>query len=257
MSEDQPLSWTLPPTNVTLGADDIHVWRAPLHVPEPHIVGLYATLSPDEQERAGRYRFLRDQRRFIVARGWLRATLGTYLGLNGAKIRFCYNPHGKPELAMAPQGTPSLRDRLQFNMAHSEDLAILAISQGRRVGVDVEQIRSGFANGTVADSFFTSHEVAALDSLSPSERERAFFACWTRKEAYLKARGEGLIVPLDTLEVSLLPGEDPALLRTSADPTEAARWTLCELDVGPGYSASLAVEGQGWRLWLWQEPPLS
>jgi 4'-phosphopantetheinyl transferase len=254
MSGHRPRSWTLPPTKLTLGADDVHVWRTTLHVPEPDIVQFHATLSPDERERADRYRFLRDQRRFIVARGWLRAILGTYLSLDASKIRFCYNPHGKPELDMAQEGTPSLHDPLQFNMAHSEDLAILAVSRERRVGIDVEQIRSGFGDGTIAESFFTPCEVAALRALPRLERENAFFACWTRKEAYLKARGEGLIMPLDTFEVSLLPGDDPALLRTSADPAETARWTLCELDVGPGYSASLAVEGQGWRLSLWQEP---
>jgi 4'-phosphopantetheinyl transferase len=266
----------------------VHVWRASLQVPETHLAQLYATLSADEQERASHFRFLRDQQRFVVARGWLRAILcrysiprsvrGMYLRLEAGQVRFRYNPHGKPELGAAeeancasagPEAVRSIRSPnpltvpppehasqhgLQFNLAHSEDLALYAISSGRTVGIDVEQIRPGFADGTLAESFFAPREVAALRSLPPRDQERAFFACWTRKEAYLKARGEGLIMPLDAFEVSLLPGDTAALLQTPADPAEAARWSLCELAVGPEYAASLAVAGQGWSLQLWQDP---
>jgi 4'-phosphopantetheinyl transferase len=253
MSGSPVLSWPPPSARLTLAADEVHVWRASLRVPESRLAQLYDTLSPDEKRRAARYRFPPDQQRFIVARGWLRAILGTYLHVPAGDVRFCYNQHGKPELDTTPepaQGGP------QFNLTHSDDVVLCAIASGRRVGVDVEHIRPGFANGTLAESFFTAREVALLRSLPRTEQERAFFTCWTRKEAYLKARGEGLIMPLDAFEVSLLPQVAPALLQTPADPAEATRWSLFELDIGPGYTASLAVEGQGWRLWLWQDSGL-
>jgi 4'-phosphopantetheinyl transferase len=221
-----------------------------LQVPESRFAQLRATLSTDEQGRAARYYFLRDQQRFIVARGSLRAILSMYLPLEANRVRFRYSPHGKPELDTA---VGSARDKLQFNMTHSEELALCAISCARRVGIDVERIRSGFASSRLAEGFFAPREVAALRSLPPPDQERVFFTCWTRKEAYLKARGEGLIMPLDAFEVSLLPEAAPALLRTPADPAEVTRWSLFELDVGPGYSASLAVDGRVSRLVLRQD----
>jgi 4'-phosphopantetheinyl transferase len=253
MSGGPLLSWPLPSARLALAADEVHVWRASLQVPESRLAQFNDTLSPDEKRRAARYRFLRDRQRFIVARGWLRAILGMYLHLPAGDVRFCYNQHGKPELDITPE---SAQDGPQFNLAHTEDLALCAVTRGRRVGIDVEYIRPGFANGTLAESFFTPRETALLRSLPKGEQKRAFFTCWTRKEAYLKARGEGLIMPLDAFEVSLLPQVAPALLQTPADPAEAARWSLFELEIGPGYAASLAVEGQGYRLWLWQDSGL-
>ena len=271
--------WLPPPKNVALAADEVHVWRASLHVTETVFARLYATLTGAEQNRASRYRFPQDRQRFVVARGWLRAILGAYLGIEGAQLRFAYNPHGKPELDAAEDLTrisagrrvirssrrqkaapspsrPALHGKLQFNLTHSEDLALYAVSSGRRVGIDAEQIRPGFADGTLAESFFAPREVTALRSLPASDQEPAFFACWTRKEAYLKARGEGLVMPLDAFEVSLLPGDPPALLHAPSHPSELRRWSLCELELGPEYAASLAVEGQRWRLCLWQHPGL-
>lgn len=272
-------AWLPPPKNVALAADEVHVWRASLQVPEAVLARLYATLTGAEQNRASRYRFPPDRQRFVVARGWLRAILGAYLGIPGAHVRFAYNPHGKPELEAAENSDcmsagrrvirsagrskaapspprPALEGKLQFNLTHSEDLALYAVSSGRRVGIDAEHIRPGFAAGTLAESFFAPREVTVLRSLPTRDQELAFFACWTRKEAYLKARGEGLVMPLDAFEVSLLPGDPPALLRVPGDPPEVRRWSLCELELGPEYAASLAVEGQQWRLCLWQHPGL-
>ncbi len=242
--------WPLPPHNVTLSADQVHVWRATLQLPETLVLQLHAILSPDEQERARHYRFRHDQQRFIVARGWLRVILSQYLHLNAGQLRFRYNPHGKPELDPADQPVHSLH----FNLAHSEDLALFAIASERRVGVDLEHLRSGLADDRVTDTVFAPREVAALRSLPPRDQEKAFFACWTRKEAYVKARGEGLVMPLDAFEVSLLPGDPPALLFMPGDPDEVGRWSLREIDLGPDYAATLAVEGQGWLLQLWQHP---
>lgn len=259
LQAEAPLpAWPAPPKNPRLATDEVHVWRASLRAPQRRVARLYATLSADEQERADHFRFVQDQQRFIVARGLLRAVLGLYLGVEAAAVRFAYNPHGKPELEAAEVGGAGVRQaHLQFNLAHSEDLLLCAISSGRRVGIDVERIRPGFADGTLAETFFAPGEVAVLRALPRKDQEQAFFACWTRKEAYLKARGEGLIMPLDAFEVSLRPGEPAALLQAAPDPAEVTRWSLCELDLGPAYAATLAVEGQGWRLWLWQYPDLS
>jgi len=264
MSHTPLPSWPLPPAEVTLAADEVHVWRASLQVPDARVPRLYATLSTDEQERARHYRFRHDQQRFIVARGWLRTILSQYLHLEAGQVRFRYNPQGKPELDPAPipkRGYGRVAPRppvgnLCFNLAHSEDLALYAISRGRRIGVDLEHLRPGLADDRVTDSVFAPREVAALHSLPPRDQERAFFACWTRKEAYVKARGEGLVMPLDAFEVSLLPGDPPALLSMPGDPAEVTRWSLYELNLGPDYAATLAVEGQGWLLQLWQHPGL-
>ena len=251
MSGGSLQSWALPPARLTLAVDDVHVWQASLCVPESTLARLYSTLSPDEQERAARYHFLRDRQRFIAARGWLRSILSMYLSAAAGALHFRYGLHGKPELDVAGESAPG---GLQFNMAHCDDVALCAVSRGRKVGVDVEHIRPGFADAALAESFFAPREVAALRSLPALDRERAFFACWTRKEAYLKARGEGLMMPLDEFEVSFAPGDTPAVQRTTAGPPDSAPWSLRELDLGPGYVAALAVEGQGWRPWLWQDP---
>ena len=244
--------WPLAPADIALAANHVHLWRASLEAPEPLVQQLHATLSTDEQERARQYRFRHDQHRFIIARGWLRDILSRYLHLQASQVRFCYNPHGKPEL----DPEEPLADQLHFNLAHSENLALYAFSRERRVGVDLERQRPGLADDRVTDTVFAPREVATLRSLPPHDQERAFFACWTRKEAYVKARGEGLVMPLDTFEVSLLSGESPALLSMPGDPEEVARWSLRELDLGPDYAATLAVEGQGWLLQLWQHPGL-
>ena len=129
---------------------------------------------------------------------------------------------------------------------------LYAVARGRRLGVDIERVRADAADERVAEQFFAPGEVAALGAFSESMRPLAFFNCWTRKEAYIKARGEGLSLRLDQFEVSLAPGEPAALLSTSGDPQESARWSLRALDTDPGYVAALAVEGSGWSLRCWQ-----
>lgn len=255
MSSGPLLAWPLAPERSSLGVNEVHVWLACLRMTDAQIMHLRATLSPEERERSVRYRFVRDQQRFIVARGLLRSILGSYLGTLPDQIRLSYNPHGKPELepVEGSRVAGTREEHIQFNVTHTEDVALYAVARGRRVGIDVERIRPGFADDRLSETFFAPREAAALRSLPPNEQQKAFFACWTRKEAYVKARGEGLVMPLDAFEVSLLPGDPPTLL-TPDDPAEAARWSLCELDLGPEYAATLAVEGQRWRLRLWRHP---
>jgi 4'-phosphopantetheinyl transferase len=206
-------------------------------------------LAADEQARAERFHFERDRGHFIVARGVLRAILGGYLKRAPEGLSFCYGSHGKPAIAGESGG-----DAIRFNVSHSHGIALYAVTRGREVGVDLERIRFNLAVAEIAERFFSRREVAMLRALPTEEQREAFFRCWTRKEACLKARGEGLSLPLDQVDVSLAPGEPDAAPGTQPDSSDASRWSLQELAPAPGYVAALAVEGHGWRLACWQWP---
>lgn len=241
--------WKSPPVALMLSSAEVHLWRAPLDLTAPCVQRLQCTLSTDELHRAERFYFQRDRRRFTVARGVLRSILSRYLGLEPQQLRFCYSPYGKPALVSTLNTA-----RLYFNVSHSHELALYAVTYDRNIGVDVEHIRTNFACEDIAERFFSPQERAVLRCVPAQVKYEAFFNCWTRKEAYIKARGEGLALPLDQFDVSLAPGEPAALLATRWAPHEAARWALRELMPGPGYAAALAVEGYGWRLLCWQWP---
>jgi 4'-phosphopantetheinyl transferase len=218
-------------------------------VPESQVQSLWCTLTADERQRAERYIFQKDRTHFVVARGLLRVLLGCYLRQEPQHLHFTYGPHGKPALA-----TDTGRVALRFNVSHSHSLALYAITRGREVGVDVERIRPEVVQEKIAERFFSPREVTVLRALPTPLQAPAFFACWTRKEAYMKATGDGLTLPLNQFDVSLAPGEPAALLRTAWDPKEAARWTLQDLAPAPGYRAAVAVAGHAWRLTCWDGP---
>jgi 4'-phosphopantetheinyl transferase len=232
-----------------LADHEVHVWRTPLEQPPEHLQTLWQTLAPEELQRANRFHFEKDRRHYVAGRGILRALLGRYLRREPAGLTFAYNPQGKPSLAGDAART------LSFNVSHSHGLALIAVTRGREVGVDLERIRPEFAGERVAERFFSPSEVAALRALAAAERLEAFFACWTRKEAYLKATGMGLSLPLDCFDVSLTPGE-AALKATRHDPTAVQRWSLRDVPPGPGYAGALAVESNGWHLWCADWPGL-
>jgi 4'-phosphopantetheinyl transferase len=209
----------------------------------------FHNLAADEQARAERFYFERDREHFIAARGVLRTILGCYLNRVPECLSFCYSSHGKPALAGEPGG-----DAICFNVSHSHGVALYAVTRGREVGIDLERIRFDVAVAEIAERFFSRREVAMLRALPTEVQHQAFFRCWTRKEAYIKARGEGLSLPLDQFDVSLAPGEPAAVLGTQRDPSEASRWSLQELTPAPDYVAALAVEGHGWHLTCWQWP---
>lgn len=242
--------WCLPTLEtLVLESDEVHVWRSYLDLAASQIQALYQTLSADERSRAERFYFQQDQHRFIAARGILRAILGRYLRVESNQLRFGYGLYGKPALTGECGG-----EDLRFNLSHSDGLALYAVTRGREVGVDLERIRADFVDEQVAKRFFSPEEVSALQALPAHLQKEAFFNCWTRKEAYIKARGEGLSFPLDKFEVSLSPGAPAALVSTLSDPQEATRWSLHHLFPGPGYVGALAVEGQSWQLKCWQRP---
>jgi 4'-phosphopantetheinyl transferase len=225
----------------------VHVWRSALDPPVPCVERLQHSLSGDELHRAARFHFPRDRRRFIVARGVLRDILSRYLGVPASELRFCYSSYGKPALADV-----AAAEGLRFNVSHAHELALFAVTRGREVGVDIEYLRRAINYDEIAEHFFSAHERATLRPLPAELKHLAFFNCWTRKEAYIKAHGEGLSLPLDQFDVSLAPGEPAALLATRGDPGEAWRWSLQALAPDPDYAAAVAVEGQGWHLTCWQ-----
>jgi 4'-phosphopantetheinyl transferase len=243
------MQWGAAPEKLTLCDDEVHVWRASLDLPSWRLQPFYPTLADDEHKRASQFHFRKDRERFMVRRGILRAILGRYLKSDPGQLRFCYGPQGKPALSPESATLP-----LRFNLSHSDGIALFAVTSNRELGIDIEYVSADLAEEAIAEQFFSPREAAVLKALTGWKRREAFFACWTRKEAYIKARGEGLTFPLDRFEVSLVPGEPAALLYTQDDPQEVSRWSLRELYPAPGYKAALAVEGSAWRLCCWQWP---
>jgi 4'-phosphopantetheinyl transferase len=231
------LAWAPPP----LAADEVHVWRIALAPPPAAFARLAARLSPDERRRAARFRFERDCRRFQVAHGALRELLAGYLNAEPERLGFVEGTHGKPVLA-EPHGS-----ELRFNLSHSGELALCAVSRRREVGVDLEQVRELSDADALARRFFAAAESAALAELPAAERLPAFFRCWTRKEAYLKAVGAGLLQALDGFQVSLQPEAGPCGLSVRGRPEETARWSLQGLDVAQGYAGAVVAERPAWR----------
>lgn len=245
-------SWPAPPESLILPPDEVHVWRAVLDLDKPGLDSLLHLLVAEERARADRFHFRIHRDRFIVARGSLRILLARYLEMEPSELRFCYNSHGKPFLPAESGG-----DGLSFNVTHSEGLALFAVTRNREVGVDLERVRPDQVNEEIAKRNFSPMEVARLRALPRKLQVKGFFNCWSRKEAYLKARGEGLTISLDQFEVSLAPGEPARLLSVQKEPGAVCRWTLQELSPDPGYVAALAVEGHDWRLRCWEWQSLS
>jgi 4'-phosphopantetheinyl transferase len=208
---------------------------------------LKCTLPSDELSRADRFYFQKDREHFIVARGLLRAILSLYLDTAPDQVRFSYGPRGKPALAITAS-----QDRLCFNLSHAGGLALYAVANGREVGIDLECVRPISEAEQIAKRFFSSRENAVLQTLASGMKQEAFFNCWTRKEAFIKATGDGLARPLDQFDVSLKPGGPAKLLNVDGNVREASRWSLRELTPAPGYVAAIAVEGYGWRLACWR-----
>jgi 4'-phosphopantetheinyl transferase len=247
---DSPaFTWSPAPSILELEAHQVDVWRVQLNVPSDLLSVLEGMLSTDESERAARFHFPVHRDRFIAAHGCLRDILTRYLPLDSRPLIFSVNDYGKPSLSEALSGRG-----LEFNLSHSGDFAMVAVTLHRQVGVDVEYMREEPSREEIAARYFSEREVSDFLSVPPEGRNVTFFNCWTRKEAYIKAHGLGLSLPLDSFDVSLIPGE-PAILRaTRPDPQEATRWTLKHLEAQSGYAGAIAVEGKDldFRLWVWK-----
>jgi len=229
--------WSLPPASLSLSRGAVHVWRASLAQPADLQETLLGTLNEDERARADRFRFDQHRRRFVLARGFLRALLGRYLDIAPEEVRFAYGPYGKPSLAEDHGAT-----RLCFNASHSHELAVYAFVEEREIGVDIEYVSADLAGEDIAKHFFSEYEVQTLLALPESEQAAAFFRCWTRKEAYIKAIGNGLSHPLDQFDVTLAAGDRAALIRDYRDDRATSRWSMFNLELD-GYAGALVVEG--------------
>ena len=247
MSRISPMSgepWESAPVGLELARDEVHVWRIRLDRPAEVVARLGRTLAPEERAKAARFRFEKDRDHYTVGRGMLRAILGRYLEIEPARLEFRSEAYGKPALVVGEgQG-----EGLRFNLAHSHGLALLAVARAREVGVDVERGRAIENFERIIERFFSPRECSAFRVLPEDQKLAAFFRCWTRKEAYMKATGEGFSLPLDRFDVSLAPGEPARLLDVAGRPGEAARWSMRELEPGPGFFGTVMAEGEGWRL---------
>jgi len=212
----------------------VHIWRIPLAAGSATLADYHRLLAPEEGARAACFHFEIHRTRFVIARARLRILLASYLGCEPAALAFSYTEHGKPYLSGA---------WLTFNLSHAHEMAVVGVARNRTIGVDIEHIRAELAGAEIAERYFAGAEVRALRSFPPERQPAAFFRCWTRKEAYIKARGEGLSMPLADFEVCLEQKEDLPLVNYK-DPNEAARWKLCNIPVQEGYAAAVAVEGQ-------------
>ena len=233
---------SFPQAMPTLEDHEVHVWRACLDRGKSAVQRLWPSLSADERERSQRFHFRKDRERYIVRRGLLRKILGRYLDMEPHNLRFSYGPYGKPHLTNC--GGTALR----FNLSHSNGLALFAISRHRRIGVDVEYIRRDVEYVQLAERYFAPSEVAALRALPEPKADQAFVAFWTRKEAYIKAQGGGMSIPLDQFEVSLQQRAPVRLTSGEGETNKECSWSLQELYPGPGYAAAVCVEGHGWEL---------
>jgi 4'-phosphopantetheinyl transferase len=241
--------WQGPPASYEVSDELVHVWRTGTNWPDGGIIALRGWLSGDERQKSDRFHFAIDRTRYIIGRGLLRRLLGQCLGVSPDRLMFRNGAFGKPELA---GGDDRLRPR--FNISHSGEFVLIAVAVGRTVGIDVEQVHPEVPAEAIARRFFSTRECAALATSNAPWRCEDFHACWTRKEAYIKARGEGLSLPLDQFDVSVEADAPARLLATRPDPEEARRWTLTDLDVGHAHRAALAVERAGWRLRAWEWP---
>jgi 4'-phosphopantetheinyl transferase len=246
----EPL-WGESPVHPVLAPTAVHVWRTSLRLSPQVLSRLEDTLSSDEMARAERFRFSEHRDAFTASRGILRDILSRYVSSSPAAIVFRYGRYGKPALA-----APLDRSGIRFNMSNSGGLAIYAFTLESEVGIDVEELRPIPDRAAIAERFFSAKENETLRVLPLELADRAFFQCWTCKEAYIKGTGEGLTLPLDSFDVTFGPAEAPRLLRTRADAEEAKRWRLRGLEPARGYLAALAVHSSCGALQLYDWLPV-
>lgn len=232
-----------------LNEGDVFVLRSNLNLPAARLRDLAGTLSQEEVDRAARFKFDLHRNRFVASHGLLREILGRLMGVDPVRIRFAMGGKGKPHL-----GGEFSNSDLKFNLSKSEDKFALAITRSRKVGVDIEIVQSNKADAGVAETHFSKREREDLESLQGNDWEMGFFNCWTRKEAFIKATGEGLYRPLDSFDVALVPGEPAELRSVDGSPANASHWKLLEVPYGEGCAGAVIAEGRDWNLTCWDYP---
>lgn len=241
-------NWPPSPEKLVLDSNYVHIWSIRLDPPIDKVSQLRNILSLDECSKADRFYFERDRNHFIVARAMLRKILARYLDVSPSEIIFNYQKYGKPELNESLLNlNPSKLHNLRFNLSHSGELAICGITLEREIGVDIEHLARIVKDfEQIAERFFSPREAAEFRLLPQVDKSLAFFRCWTRKEAYIKAIGQGLSFPLDKFDVTFTSNV-ARLLRVVDHPKEVARWTLKELTPAQDYIGAVMAEGS-WEL---------
>jgi 4'-phosphopantetheinyl transferase len=239
-----------PGAGLDLQAGEIHVWSVPLDPPPAEVERLGRFLAEDEWARANRFRFEKHRRQYVVGRGALRVLLGAYLGTRPEAVRFRYGPRGKPFLE-----PPLDAGGLQFNLSNSDEMALVGFVKGPEIGVDIEFLKPMPDCEQISERFFSESERKVLRGIPGRAKEETFFNCWTRKEAYLKAVGEGLAAPLDSFDVTLAPGDPPRMLTLEGDPERAARWFFHHLVPAEMYVGAVAIEGGAREVRTWGLAP--
>ena len=237
--------WTNPSDILELQSSHVDIWRVSLDLYPASAQWAESTLSADESERADRFHFEKDRHRYILAHACLRDILSRYLHCKTGQIKFSTNGYGKP---MLPSDT-----KMEFNLSHSGKFVLIAVTCGHKVGVDVEHIRMDMDHEKIARRFFSQAEYNELSVIPHEKKAIAFFNCWTRKEAYIKAHGLGMSLPLNSFDVSFASNEPAVLRATRPDSSEASKWTLLSLNVHPEHAGALAIDGRKmkFRYWDW------
>ena len=228
---------------LSLPEDEVQLWRVDLEAIRSDESRWRELLSADEVKRAARFHFAIDRQHFVASRAILRTILAGYLCADPKQLNFSYSAKQKPSLA-----APHAAHGVTFNLSHSGGIALCAFSHRRDLGVDVERVRADFDVEAIARRFFSAHEQRQLFDLPRAERADAFFRCWTRKEAYVKATGDGLSLPLSQFDVSLEPRSANALVATRPDSSEAEHWLLRAVAAGSGYIGAVCARGRDWKL---------
>jgi 4'-phosphopantetheinyl transferase len=244
-----PASWMPPPNSLQLRDLQIHLWRSGLNFHKDRLSELNRSLSDEEHRRSERFRFRRDRHAFIAARGILRKILSLYCDASPEHLEFDYAARGKPSLTGLHRN-----DDIRFNVSHSRGLALYAIVRARHVGVDVEYVRAITSMDHIAARLFLPEDCAWLTSLPRGSRQTAFYVCWTRREAYLKAKGSSIMRCVTSSARSLLSEQDTEGVAVIEEPDASGLWSVWQLDPGPGYAGALVLEGIGGELRCFQFP---
>jgi len=236
------------PDPARIGQDsEVHIWRVKTN--QSNTRALEPCLSEAERAHSRRFRFLEDRHEFIVARGFRRYLLSRYLRLPPSVLQFHHGPYGKPELAHELN-----KGRITFNISHSCGVILAAISVDREVGIDIEFLDSRVEFREFASLVFSSAEITRLSQLRMDEQQRSYFQHWTRKEAFVKASGEGISDRIRLLDI--VPS-DGSLVPVMSGISAAGHWTIKDLDVGGPFAASVVIAGRDhrFRFWDWSFYP--
>ncbi len=225
---------------MALNGKRIDVWRVKLNLDDFDMNVLKCILSDDEQNRANSYKFFQPRKLFILARVRLRQILSLYTDLLPERLVFSYSPQGKPNLVNSGGN-----GNITFNMSHSGEISVYAVSLNRNIGIDIEKPDKKVDFESLAKKYFSSGEYETIMELPEGEKQKAFYRCWTRKEAYIKGKGTGIAQLLDKVAVSCAPGEPAGLLSNRQEPEDVQKWSIEDLKEEAPYIGALAYEGKG------------